>query len=51
MKKGVFAEIPAELYARVSKAAKKNDMKLKAIVCQALLLWLRQYEGQTRTRA
>lgn len=42
--KALFARIPLALYKRVSKAAKESDLKLSAVVKQALELWLRENE-------
>ena len=40
--KALYARIPDRLYARVAKAARANDLKLVAVVRQALELWLRE---------
>ena len=40
--RALFARIPERLYLRVAKAAKDGDLKLAAIVKQALELWLKE---------
>ena len=40
--KALFARIPEPLYKRVAKDAKESDLKLAAVVKQALELWLKE---------
>lgn len=40
--KALFARIPEPLYKRIVKAAKERDLKLAAVVKQALELWLKE---------
>jgi predicted HicB family RNase H-like nuclease len=40
--KPLFVRIPEPLYARVVLAAKRKDLRLAAVVKQALELWLRE---------
>ena len=38
----LYTRIPLALYQRVVKEARKRDLKLVAVVRQALMLWLEQ---------
>ena len=40
--KVLFTKIPESLYNRVRRAAKASDLKLVAVVRQALELWLKE---------
>jgi predicted HicB family RNase H-like nuclease len=41
----IYARIPPKLHARILKAAQATDLKIVAIVRQALELWLKENGG------
>lgn len=40
--RALFARIPEKLYLRMVKAATANDLKLSAVVKQAIEMWLKE---------